>query len=64
MKFRTFSTLTVDFSTLEAGIFEDFVLILFHSYERNRKVWDFHRSLGMESLSIVISEKVRRQWPD
>jgi hypothetical protein len=28
-----------------------------------RRLWDFHHSLGMESLSIVISEKVRREVP-
>jgi hypothetical protein len=59
MDFGTFSTLMMDFSTVEMGILGSFVLILFYSYGGNPICWDFHRFLGKESLSIVISEKVR-----
>lgn len=49
MKFGTFSTDTMKFSTAGIGIFGEFVLILFYSYEKNPTV------IG---ISIVTSEKV------
>ena len=38
MDFGTFSTLMMDFSTVEMGIFGNFVLILFYRYGGNRRV--------------------------
>jgi len=37
MDFGTFSTLMMEFSTVELSIFEKFVLIPFHSYDGNPK---------------------------
>jgi hypothetical protein len=48
MEFGTFSTLPVDFSPVETGIFGRLLLIPFHSYDGKRKI------LG---ISIVTVEK-------
>lgn len=58
---RTFSTLAVDFSTVEMAIFGRFVLIPFYSYDGNRiDYWDFRRNCRKPSLFIVKVTQISR----
>lgn len=44
MEFGTYSTLPVDFSPVETGIFERCVLIPFHGYAGNPTLFSYHKA--------------------